>query len=130
MTNFIYVTSITTTGTGVILVPSRAISSLYNLLTTKLIIKCGLTATENLPVYIQTTLGNVPLLDKYGNNVYAHQLRTRYAYCLGYGNENTLFDIGQFVVFNRLCSNTRTTTATTTTTTAVVEPIAVASVKK
>jgi hypothetical protein len=35
MTNFIYISSITTTGTGVILVPSTPIASLYNLLTTK-----------------------------------------------------------------------------------------------
>lgn len=131
MTNFIYITSITTTGTAVVLVPSQAISSLYNLLTTKLVIRCGLTATANLPVYIQTTLGNIPLLDKYGNNVFAHQLRTRYAYCLGYGNENTAFTEGQFVVFNRLCGNTKTTTTTTTTVVEpVLEPVSVASIKK
>ena len=121
MTNFIYITSITTTGTGVILIPSSPITSLYNLLTTRLIIKCGLTATANLPVYIQTTLGNIPLLDKFGNNVFAHQLRTRYAYCLGYGNDNTEFATGQFVVFNRMCNNTRTTTVEGITST--VEPI-------
>lgn len=132
MSNFIYISSVTTTGTGVILVPSTPIASLYNLLTAKLVIKCGLTATANLPVYIQTTLGNIPLLDKYGNNVFAHQLRTRYAYCLGYGNENTAFTEGQFVVFNRLCYNTRNTTTATTTTVVepVAEPIVVNAVKK
>ena len=128
MTNFMYITSVTTTGTGVILIPSTPISSLYNLLTTKLVIKCGLTATANLPVYIQTTLGNIPLLDKFGNNVFARQLRTRYAYCLGYGNENTEFAAGQFVVFNKMCNNTRTTTVEGAT--GANEPITVATAVK
>lgn len=116
--NRIYITSLTTTETGVVLIPSRQIQQI-NLTDTgkyELIIACGLRATNSLPIFIQTNAGNIPLLDKFANPVYSNQLKTRYKYCLGYGNKNTNYTLGQFVVFNNLCvscgsiSSVRTTT--------------------
>ena len=65
--NRIYITSLTTTSTGVVLIPSRQIQQI-NLTNTgkyELIIACGLKATNSLPIFIQTSAGNIPLLDKF-----------------------------------------------------------------
>ena len=118
--NTIYITKITTTSTGVVLIPSRTIpqTNLSNTGKYRLIIACGLKATASLPVFIQTSAGNIPLLCKFGNIVYANQMRTRYSYCVGYGNENTTpYPNGQFVLFNSLnCFANPTTTTTVETT--------------
>lgn len=116
MCNTIYITSLTTTDTGVILIPNRQITqtNLSNSCKYGLIIGCGLKATNSLPVFIQTSAGNVPLLDKYGNIVYSNQLKTRTKYCIGYGNGNaTVYPLGQFVVFNNLCYSCGTSATTT-----------------
>lgn len=103
--NTIYITSLTTTSTGVVLIPNRTITqtNLANTFNYNLVIACGLKATNSLPVFIQTSAGNVPLLDKYANPVYSNQLRTRTRYCVGYGNTNTNYTLGQFIVRNNLC---------------------------
>ena len=110
--NTIYITSLTTTDTGVILIPNRQITqtNLTNAFKYNLIIACGLKATNSLPVFIQTSAGNVPVLDKFANPVYSNQLRTRYKYCVGYGNKNTNYTLGQFIVMNNLCSASGTST--------------------
>lgn len=103
--NTIYITSLTTTDTGVILIPNRQITqaNLTNAFKYNLIIACGLKATNSLPVFIQTSAGNIPVLDKFANPVFSNQLRTRYKYCVGYGNKNTNYTLGQFTVLNNLC---------------------------
>lgn len=103
--NTIYITSLTTTSTGVVLIPNRTITqtNLANTFNYNLVIACGLKATNSLPVFIQTSAGNIPLLDKYANPVYSNQLRTRTRYCIGYGNTNTNYTLGQFIVRNNLC---------------------------
>ncbi|MGN1301217.1 MAG: hypothetical protein ACI4U9_01645 [Clostridia bacterium] len=103
--NTIYITGITTTSTGVVLIPNRQITqtNLANADKYNLIIACGLKSTNSLPVFIQTSAGNIPVLCKFGNTVYSNQLRTRYRYCIGYGNRNTNYTLGQFTVFNNLC---------------------------
>lgn len=103
--NTIYITSLTTTSTGVVLIPNRTITqtNLANTFNYNLVIACGLKATNSLPVFIQTSAGNVPLLDKYANPVYSNQLRTRTRYCVSYGNTNTNYTLGQFLVRNNLC---------------------------
>ena len=103
--NTIYITSLTTTSTGVVLIPNRTITqtNLANTFNYNLVIACGLKATNSLPVFIQTSAGNVPLLDKYANPVYSNQLRTRTRYCVVYGNTNTNYTLGQFIVRNNLC---------------------------
>ena len=79
MCNTIHITSLTTTGTAVILTPSRTITqtNLTNTGKYNLIIACGLKATDSLPVFIQTSAGSVPVLDKFANPVFSNQLRTR-----------------------------------------------------
>ena len=121
--NDILITSVTTTDTGVILIPNRTVTTtnLANTCKYDLIIGCGLRATASLPVFVQTSGGNIPLLDKYANPVYSNQLRTRTKYCIGFGNRNTTpYPLGQFVVFNNLCCASISTVAVTTN--AVVAP--------
>ena len=93
--------------------------SSYSLLTNDfkygLIVACGLKATNSLPVFIQTSAGNVPLLDKFANPVFSNQLKTRTKYCIGYGNQNTNYTLGQFIVFNNLCCSCGSVVATTRT---------------
>lgn len=102
----IYISSITTNATQVILVPSTTITALdlRDLDKYRLIIACNLRATANLPVYIQTTIGLVPLLCKYaGNNIFPDQLRSRRCYTVVYGNNSVLSTPGQFVLQNCVC---------------------------
>lgn len=124
----IFISSITTTATGVILIPSTPITAqkLFDLNKYRLVIACNLRATANRPVYIQTALGNVPLLCRFaGNNIFPDQLRSRRCYTIVYGNNSVFSSIGQFVLQNCVCpTNGRgvgTTTATTTTTASTVE---------
>lgn len=102
----IYISSVTTTASGVVLIPSTQITpfKLANLNKYRLIIACNLIANSNLPIYIQTTSGNVPLWCKFaGNNVFPDQLKKRYCYTIVYGNNNVLSSIGQFVLQNCIC---------------------------
>lgn len=115
--NTIFITSLTTTDTGVVLIPNRAVTqtNLTNDFKYGLIVACGLKATNSLPVFIQTSAGNVPLLDKFANPVFSNQLKTRTKYCIGYGNQNTNYTLGQFIVFNNLCCSCGSVVATTRT---------------
>lgn len=122
----IYISSITTNATQVILVPSTTITALKlaDLNKYKLVIACNLRATANLPVYIQTALGPVPLLCKYaGNNIFPDQLRSRKCYTVVYGNNSVLSSVGQFVLQNCVCpTRGRGTTGSTTDTPNEPEP--------
>lgn len=102
MCNTMYISTVTTTDTGIILVPNRPVNTVVNASNYRLIIACNVEATANLPVFIQTTLGNIPVLCKYGNTLYANQLNKRRMYCIGYGSENTNYEDGQFVIFSRV----------------------------
>lgn len=128
----IFISSITTTDTGVILIPSTTIATqkLVDLNKYRLVIACNLKATANLPVYIQTAIGNIPLLCKFaGNNIFPDQLNTRKCYTIVYGNNNVLSSIGQFVLQNCVCpTKGRGTTGTLTTN--VSTNVEVKSVKK
>ena len=101
--NTIYCSNATTTSTGVILIPNRTIKTLTNCGCYRLVICCNATATSNEPVFIQTTAGNIPVLCKAGNTMYANQLQKRRNYSIMYGNQNTLYPTGQFVVQDRVC---------------------------
>ena len=110
--------STTTTGTGVILIPNRTIKSLTNLSDYRLVLACNISApTSNLPVFIQTAIGNIPVLCKYGNTLYANQLNKRVNYPISYGNQNTNYAKGQFVITSCSCLNRRSTPTTTAVTT-------------
>lgn len=115
--NEIKITSLINTASGIVLVPARQIvnANLMNTGLYRLIIACGLKATGSQPVSIQTASGNVPLLDKFANPIFPNQLRTRKAYCIGFGNKNTTpYPLGQFVVFNDLCCSCDSTSTNVT----------------
>lgn len=113
--NTIICSNATTTDTGVVLVPNKEIKNLTNTGNYRLIIACNVEATANLPVFIQTTLGNIPVLCKYGNQIIANMLNKRINYPIGYGNENPNYTEGQFVILSCGCLNARGIESTTTT---------------
>ena len=105
-----------TTGTGVILIPNQDITP-SNLGCGRLILACNInTPTANLPVYIQTTAGNCPVLCKYGNNIIANMLNKRVPYPILFGNQNSSYTAGQFIISSCACLNGRGTESTAATT--------------
>lgn len=96
----IYCSTVDTTDTEVVLIPNRAVKNLVNTGTYGLIICNNAAATANLPIFIQTTIGNIPVLCKAGNTMYANQLNTRVRYPIMYGNENENYKEGQFVIIS------------------------------
>lgn len=103
MCNTMFISSVTTNTTNVILIPNQEVKTLTNTCNYRIIIACNVEATANLPVLIQTAAGNIPVLCKYGNTLYANQLRKRTMYRIGYGNENTDYVDGQFVIQSNVC---------------------------
>ena len=103
MNRTIFISSATTTDTGVVLIPNRQIKNLVNANCYQIIIACNVEATANLPVYVQTIGGNIPVLCKFGNTLYASQLKKRTMYTIGYGNGNENYTDGQFVVLSNVC---------------------------
>ena len=101
--NTIYVSSATTGTDNVVLIPNRAIKTLDNMGSYRLVICCNATATANLPVFIQVNETNIPVLCKCGNTVYSSQLQKRVNYGIMYGNGNAGYTNGQFVIQDRLC---------------------------
>ena len=101
--NTIYVSNAITGDDSITLVPNRAIKTLENTGCYSLVICCNATATTNLPVNIQVNGVNIPVLCKAGNTVYANQLQKRKNYTIMYGNENSGYINGQFVIQNRIC---------------------------
>lgn len=111
--NTIYCSNATTTDTGVVLIPNRAIKTLDNTGCYRLVICCNATATANLPVSIQVNGVNIPVLCKAGNEVYSSQLKKRVNYGIMYGNENPNYETtGQFVIQDRICPRASTIPAT------------------
>lgn len=102
-----------TTDTGVVLIPNTPITP-TNLSEYRFIIACNInTPTANNQLFIQTTAGNVPVLCKYGNELYANQVDKRVNYPLIYGNQNSSYTLGQFVIPSCNCINPRAVTTTT-----------------
>ena len=101
----IFITKYTSTTCSVDLVPSRAVKleNLGDRCKYFLIIGCGLKTSKSAMIRITTDKGEVPLLDKFGNNVYSNQLSTRKRYVVGYGNNNQEYDKGQFILYENLC---------------------------
>ena len=112
MNNTMCISNVTTTGTGVILVPNQEVKNLTNATCYRLIIACNVEATANEPVFIQTALGNVPVLCRFGNTLYANQLRKRTMYRIGYGNANDNYTEGQFTMQCNVCPKSTTIEAT------------------
>jgi len=103
--NTMYCSSATTDDTYVRLIPNMNVKTLTNTDTYGLVICSNAGATANRPVLITTDLGDIPVLCKAGNTVYANQLNTRVRYSVMYGNENEDYENGQFVIQN--CINPR-----------------------
>ena len=106
--NTMYISNVQTTTTNAVLIPNREVKNLTNCGSYRIIICTNDTATSNLPVLIQTALGDIPVLCKAGNTLYANQLVKRRNYSIMYGNDNTNYDEGQFVIQN--CVNPKSTT--------------------
>lgn len=113
--NTIYVSNVIMGDDNVTLVPNRAIKTLENTGCYRLVICCNATATSNLPVNIQVNGVNIPVLCKAGNEVYANMLDKRKSYTIMYGNQNSLYTNGQFVIQNRLCPRASEVPSTQTT---------------
>lgn len=100
--NTMYISNVETTDTEVILIPNREVRSLTNTNTYGIIICSSAAASANLPVFIRTVIGDIPVLCKAGNTMYANQLNTRMRYPIMYGNQNDNYPVGQFVVTSRV----------------------------
>ena len=99
----IYVSNATTTDNEVILIPNRPIKTLENVGSYRLVICCNATATSNLPVTIQVNGVNIPVLCHAGNIVYSSQLEKRRNYPILYGDQNSGYVNGQFVIQGNIC---------------------------
>ena len=106
--NTIYCSNVIMGDTDVVLIPNRAIKTIENTGTYRLVICNNAVATANYPVFIQVNNINIPILCKAGNTMYANQLEKRKSYSIMYGNENTNYVNGQFVIQN--CVNPKATT--------------------
>lgn len=115
MNNTIICSNLTTGTDNVVLIPNREIKNLTNTGNYRLILACNIPeATANYPVFIQVGENNIPVLCKYGNQVLANQLNRRINYPIGYGNENTGYVNGQFVILSCCNLNRRGTESETT----------------
>ena len=112
--NTIFCSNVETTATTVVLIPNRAIKTLENTGSYRLVICSSAIATSNLPVYIQVNGVSIPVLCKAGNTIYANQLQKRRNYGIMYGDENSEYANGQFVIQDRICPRSATIPATTT----------------
>lgn len=111
--NMIICSSLTTGTNEVVLIPNQAIKTVTNLGNYRLVLACNIPeATANYPVSIQVGENNIPVLCKYGNQVLANQLNRRVNYPIGYGNENTGYTNGQFVIQSCCNLNPRGTVTT------------------
>ena len=113
--NTIYVSNVIMGDDSVTLVPNQAIKTLENCGCYRLVICCNATASSNLPVFIQVNGVNVDVLCKAGNTMYANQLQKRKNYAIMYGNQNTNYTNGVFVVQDRVCPRASQVPAATTT---------------
>lgn len=110
--NTIYCSNAITEDESIVLVPNRAIKTLDNTGSYRLVICCNATANANLPVSIQVNGVNIPVLCKAGNDVYSSQLKKRVNYGIMYGADNVLYSNGQFVIQDRICPKANTIPAT------------------
>ena len=113
MDNTIFVSNVIMGDNSVTLVPNREIKTLENTGSYRLVICCNATATSNQPVFIQVNGVNIPVLCKAGNTVYANQLQKRRNYGIMYGDENSGYINGQFVIQDRICPRSATIPAVT-----------------
>lgn len=112
--NTIYCSNAQTTQTTVVLIPNEEIKQIRNCGCYRLVICCNATATANLPVFIQVNGESIPVLCRAGNTMWANQLQKRKNYSIIYGNDNSNYTLGQFVVQDRVCPKASILPTTTT----------------
>jgi len=96
----IYCSNVINEDDMIVLIPNRAIKTLENTGSYRLVICNNAVALSDLPVAIQVNGVNIPVLCKAGNTIYSSQLKKRVNYGIMYGNENTNYINGQFVIQN------------------------------
>ena len=101
--NTIYVSNVINGDDSITLVPNREIKTLRNVGCYHLVICNNAVAEANLPVNIQVNGVNIPVLCHAGNIVYSSQLEKRRNYTILYGDENTGYVNGQFVIQGNIC---------------------------
>ena len=99
-----YCSTVETGTDSIILIPNRTVRNLVNTETYGLVI-CSNSVASNLPIFIRTNIADIPVLCKAGNTMYANQLNTRVRYPIMYGNQNSNYENGQFVITS--CVNPR-----------------------
>ena len=112
--NTIVCSNLTTGTDNVVLIPNQTIKNVVNTANYRLVIACNIPeATANYPVFIQVGANNVPVLCKYGNEILANQLNRSTNYPLGYGDQNSNYANGQFIITSCCNLNKRGTETTT-----------------
>ena len=96
--NTMKISSLEMASDSVILIPNREVKNLTNATCYRIIICCNVEASANLPVFVRTNIGDIPVLCRFGNTLYANHLNKRRMYRIGYGNENSNYELGQFVI--------------------------------
>ena len=115
--NTIVCSNLTTGTDNVVLIPNQTIKTVSNTGNYRLVIACNIPeATANYPVFIQVGTNNIPVLCKYGNEVLANMLNRRVNYPIGYGNQNSNYAQGQFIILSCCNLNQRGTESAVTTT--------------
>ena len=111
--NTMYISSAVPTATSIVLVPNREVKVLTNATCYRMIIACNVEATSNLPVFIRTALGDIPVLCRFSNTLYANQIKKRTMYRIGYGDANDNYALGQFTMQSNVCPKANVVSATT-----------------
>lgn len=113
--NTIVCSNLTTGTDNVVLIPNQTIKTVSNTGNYRLVIACNIPeATANYPVFIQVGTNNIPVLCKYGNEILANMLNRRVSYPIGYGNQNSNYTNGQFVILSCCNLNQRGTESAVT----------------
>lgn len=102
MNDTMFISSVETTDENVILIPNQEVKTLTNVTCYKIIIACNVEATANLPVLIRTAIGDIPVLCKFANTLYANQLNKRMMYRIGFGTGNDNYPEGHFIIFSNV----------------------------
>ena len=117
--NTIFCSNVINGDDSVVLVPNQDIKTLENTGSYRLVICNSAIASSNSPVFIQVNGVNIPVLCKAGNVVYSSQLQKRRNYGIMYGDQNSDYINGQFVIQDRICPRAATIPATTFSTTSL-----------
>ena len=107
----IKISSIVQNSTGVVLIPSKTLYPLDNCQNVEMIICTSIPSiTTILPVFISTSIGNLPVLCRIGNSFMIDQLNSRRCYHMAFGNNPN-----HFLIKDCVCPSKRFVTTTSST---------------